>query len=56
MADAATKAPLEASPAPGPPDYALNPDAVLNDTSVTWRYGKPPDYSKTRRVWAASKI
>ncbi|KAL5387658.1 hypothetical protein DPSP01_003454 [Paraphaeosphaeria sporulosa] len=40
---------------PALPDYVTDPDAVLKDTNVKWRYGRAPDYSKTRQVFAASK-
>ena len=33
------------------PDYLASPNAVFSDEGVEWRYGKPPDYSKTRQVW-----
>jgi hypothetical protein len=36
------------------PDYVLDPNAVLGDNNATWRYGKAPDYSRTRSVWAES--
>lgn len=42
-------------PAPGLPDYLTNPDAVLGDKDAKWRYGRAPDYSKTRKVWAETK-
>ena len=38
---------MTAEPAPALPDYVLDPDAVLKD-DVAWRYGRAPDYSKTR--------
>lgn len=41
--------------APDLPDYLINPNAVVVDEGVEWRYGKPPDYSKTRKEWARSK-
>jgi hypothetical protein len=37
------------------PDYLTNPDAVLGDKYAQWRYGRAPDYSKTRKVYADSK-
>lgn len=40
---------------PGLPDYLLSPNAVLSDTAQ-WRYGKAPDYSKTRKVFAESEF
>lgn len=48
---------VEAPPAAAPelPDYLLDPNAVLNDTSANWRYGQPPDYSGTRKVYGESK-
>lgn len=41
----------EGPTAPALPDYVLSPDAVFSDTEAQWRYGRPPDYSQTRRVW-----
>jgi hypothetical protein len=48
---------VESLPAQAPdlPDYLLNPNAVLGDESAKWRYGNPPDYSKTRKVYNDSK-
>ncbi|OQO02296.1 hypothetical protein B0A48_11850 [Cryoendolithus antarcticus] len=40
-----------AEPAPGVPDYLASPNAVFDDEGVQWRYGRAPDYSKTRKVW-----
>ncbi|KAK6432219.1 hypothetical protein LTR95_011614 [Oleoguttula sp. CCFEE 5521] len=40
-----------AEAAPGVPDYLASPNAVFDDEGVQWRYGKAPDYSKTRKVW-----
>ncbi|KAI8632888.1 hypothetical protein F5Y19DRAFT_472064 [Xylariaceae sp. FL1651] len=37
------------------PDYMTDPDAVLNDANVEWRYGQPPDYQKTRQYFAETK-
>ncbi|KAK6085798.1 Pathogen-related protein [Seiridium cupressi] len=37
------------------PDYMTDPNAVLRDVDATWRYGKPPDYSNTRRVFSETK-
>lgn len=37
--------------APALPDFLLSPNAVFNDQGVKWRYGRAPDYSKTRKVW-----
>lgn len=37
------------------PDYLTNPNAVAGDEGVQWRFGKAPDYSNTRRVWAEGK-
>ncbi|KAI8934816.1 hypothetical protein NX059_008497 [Plenodomus lindquistii] len=42
-------------PAPALPDYLTDPDAVLKDTHSKWRYGRAPDYSKTRKVFAETK-
>ena len=45
--------PAEAAPAV--PDYLASPNAVFSDEGVQWRYGKAPDYSKTRKVWEEGK-
>ncbi len=36
---------------PALPDYLASPNAVFADEDVQWRYGRAPDYSKTRKVW-----
>jgi len=38
------------------PDYVTDANAVMKDDSAAWRYGRAPDYSKTRQVWAESKF
>lgn len=48
----ATTPPPDAAALPG---FYTNPNYVLGDSSATWRFGKPPDYSKTRRLFAESK-
>ena len=53
MAAVDTQAPTEPA-APALPDYVTDPDAVLKDTA-DWRYGRAPDYSKTRKVYAETK-
>jgi hypothetical protein len=53
MATAEVQQPQEAAAAL--PDYLTNPDAVLGDNDAKWRYGRAPDYSKTRKVFAESK-
>jgi len=42
-------------PAPAVPDYLADPDAVLKDRDAKWRYGRAPDYSKTRKVYEESR-
>lgn len=37
------------------PDYLASPNAVFGDEGVQWRYGRPPDYTKTRKVWEESE-
>ncbi|KAL4800778.1 hypothetical protein BDV19DRAFT_383795 [Aspergillus venezuelensis] len=38
------------------PDYVLDPNAVLHDTDATaWRYGSPPNYTKTRDYYERTK-
>jgi hypothetical protein len=54
MAAADVQAP-PAEPAPALPDYLTNPDSVLGDKDAKWRYGRAPDYSKTRKVFQESK-
>ncbi|KAK0939611.1 hypothetical protein LTR29_008861 [Friedmanniomyces endolithicus] len=44
-----------AEPPPAVPDYLASPNAVFDDEGVKWRYGKAPDYSKTRKVWEEGK-
>lgn len=41
--------------APAIPNYMTDCDAVLRDTEATWRYGRPPDYSKTRQFYSESR-
>ena len=45
----------EPTPAPAVPDYLASPNAVFGDEGVQWRYGRAPDYSKTRKVWEEGK-
>jgi hypothetical protein len=52
MASADVQKPVEDKSAPSIPDYLADPDAVLKDTDSKWRYGRAPDYSKTRKVYA----
>jgi hypothetical protein len=39
---------------PSLPDYVLDPNATLKDTSSNWRHGRAPDYSRTRQVYEQS--
>lgn len=55
MASAEVEKPTEPVPAPAVPDYLASPNAVFGDEGVKWRYGRAPDYSKTRKVWEESK-
>ncbi|KAI0600567.1 hypothetical protein F4775DRAFT_544500 [Biscogniauxia sp. FL1348] len=36
------------------PDYMTDPDAVLHDTAE-WRYGRPPDYTRTRKYFEETR-
>jgi len=54
MAAADVQNPPAEPSAPALPDYVTDPNAVLKDSEATWRYGRAPDYSKTRAVWAES--
>ncbi|KIW09321.1 hypothetical protein, variant 1 [Verruconis gallopava] len=40
---------------PALPDFYTDPNAVLNDDSSIWRFGKKPDYTKTRKVYEETK-
>jgi hypothetical protein len=53
---AADVQPPPAEPAAALPDYLTDPDAVLKDAQAQWRYGRAPDYSKTRKVFAESML
>ncbi|CAO2651304.1 Nn.00g096010.m01.CDS01 [Neocucurbitaria sp. VM-36] len=55
MATAEVQPPPVQEPAPALPDYLTDPDAVLGDTEAKWRYGRAPDYSNTRKVFAETK-
>ncbi|KAJ5911064.1 uncharacterized protein N7473_000367 [Penicillium subrubescens] len=37
------------------PDFVLDDNAVLKDDEASWRYGKAPDYSKTRAFYQETK-
>lgn len=50
-----TAADMSEAPPPSMPDYMSDPNAVLKDVNAAWRYGKPPDYSKTRTYYEESK-
>jgi hypothetical protein len=56
MASADVQQPPAQEAAPALPDYLTNPDAVLGDNDAKWRYGRAPDYSKTRKVFSESKL
>ncbi|OCL13921.1 hypothetical protein AOQ84DRAFT_264223, partial [Glonium stellatum] len=49
----AQNAPADSNP--GLPDYLRDPNAVLKDRNATWRYGRAPDYSNTRKVYEETK-
>ncbi|KAF2860842.1 hypothetical protein K470DRAFT_257619 [Piedraia hortae CBS 480.64] len=38
-----------------PADFLTSPNAVFGDEGVQWRYGRAPDYSKTRKYWEETK-
>ncbi len=44
--------PTQEPAAPALPDYLTTPDATLGDKDAKWRYGRAPDYSKTRKMFA----
>ena len=48
-----TEPPVAAESAPpAVPDFYTDPNAVTKDTGAAWRFGKRPDYSRTRAVYA----
>ncbi|KAF2839769.1 hypothetical protein M501DRAFT_932858 [Patellaria atrata CBS 101060] len=49
------QSPQPSDPAQELPDYLTDPNAVLKDSDAKWRYGRAPDYSKTRDVFAKTK-
>jgi hypothetical protein len=55
MAAADVQMPPAQEAAPALPDYLTNPDATLGDKDAKWRYGRAPDYSKTRKMFAESE-
>lgn len=55
MAPYADDSPPKEEPKSEIPDYMTDPNAVLKDVNARWRYGRAPDYSKTRAVFAQSK-
>ncbi|KAF9872391.1 hypothetical protein CkaCkLH20_10218 [Colletotrichum karsti] len=46
---------VQATASPALPDYVTSPNAVFGDEGVQWRYGRAPDYTKTRKVWREGK-
>ena len=56
MAAADVQQPPAEPAAPAVPDYLASPNAVFSDPGVEWRYGKAPDYSKTRKVWEEGEL
>ncbi|KAJ4369206.1 hypothetical protein N0V83_006291 [Neocucurbitaria cava] len=55
MATTGAEQPSAQDSASSLPDYLTNPDAVLGDKDAKWRYGRPPDYSKTRKAFEETK-
>ncbi|KAF1916762.1 hypothetical protein BDU57DRAFT_517046 [Ampelomyces quisqualis] len=55
MAAADVQQPPAEAAAPALPDYLTSPDATLGDKEAQWRYGRAPDYSKTRKMFAETK-
>lgn len=55
MAAADIQPPPAEPAAPALPDYLTSPDATLGDKDAKWRYGRAPDYSKTRKMFAETK-
>ncbi|KAF7534952.1 hypothetical protein G7054_g5752 [Neopestalotiopsis clavispora] len=52
---ASAEAPPPPSEAPALPDYMTDQNAVLGDSQAAWRFGKPPDYTNTRKVFTETK-
>jgi hypothetical protein len=47
-----TKRPAEATAIP---DYMLDPNAVLHDQNITWRYKQAPDYNKVNATFEETR-
>lgn len=41
---------------PSLPDWVTDPNAVLADEIASWRYGRAPDYTQTRKMFEESKL
>jgi len=41
---------------PAIPNYMLDPNAVLRDENITWRFGKVPDYSAANASYQKGQI
>jgi hypothetical protein len=55
MASVDVQQPPAQEPDAALPDYLTNPNAVLGDKDAKWRYGRAPDYSKTRKMFVESE-
>ena len=45
-----------AAPATSLPDFYTDPNAVIGDEAAVWRFGKRPDYAKTRLFYAECEM
>jgi hypothetical protein len=52
MSDEAAGDDTKSGPAPALPDFYTDPNAVIGDETAVWRFGKRPDYAKTRLFYA----
>jgi len=41
---------------PAIPNYMLEPNAVLRDENITWRFGKVPDYTAANENYQKGEV
>lgn len=41
---------------PAIPNYMLDPNSVLRDENITWRFGKVPDYTAANENYEKGEV
>lgn len=41
---------------PAIPNYMLDPNSVLRDENITWRFGKVPDYAAANENYEKGEV